>query len=60
MIPAVPGPLNHALNRLPSIAGWRQGQGVLYFWGDRASLQSRCGGKAELLCKRPMYWIPMC
>ena len=60
MIPAVPGPQNHALNRLLSIAGWRQGQGVLYFWGDRASLQSRCGGKAELLCKRPMDWIPMC
>ena len=60
MIPAVPGPLNHALNRLPSIAGWRQGQGVLYFLGDMASLQSRCGGKVELLCKRPMYWIPMC
>ena len=35
MIPAVPGPQNHALNRLPSIAGWRQGQGVLCFWGDR-------------------------
>ena len=33
MIPAVPGPQNHALNRLPSIAGWRQGQGVLCFWG---------------------------
>ena len=60
MTPAVPGPQNHALNRLPSIAGWRRGQGVLCFLRDRASLQSRCGGKAELLCKRPMYWIPMC
>lgn len=38
MIPAVPGPQNHALNRLPSIAGWRRGQGVLCFLRDRASL----------------------
>ena len=35
MIPAVPGPQNHALNRLPSIAGWRRGQGVLCFLGGQ-------------------------
>ena len=46
MIPAVPGPQNHALNRLPSIAGWRRGQGVLCLGGQGFSAISlrRKGG----------------